>query len=319
MNVESYSDTGAKITIEPLERGYGHTLGNTFRRILLSSILGCAVNEIRIERIQHEYSVIEGCQEEVLSIILNIRGLALRLFEADTAILEIEKEGPCLVTAGDIKANSEVVEIVNKDHVIANLNGTGKLHMWMKVNRGKGYFPADQQRLSDAERSIGTLMVDAHYNPVKRVAYKVEQTRVEDRTDLDKLIIDIETNGSIAPEKAIRSAASILKNQLEIFIDVPLQKREEQSAESVGSVDPNLLRPVDDLDLTVRSLNCLKGESILCVADLVQRTEVDLLRTPNLGKKSLAEVKKSLENMGLSLDMKLDSWPPKDMSSIKLG
>ena len=309
IQVQEVSKTRAKVTLEPLERGFGHTLGNTLRRILLSSMPGCAVTDAQIDGVQHEYSAIEGVQEDVIEILLNLKGLAVRLHGADEATLTLSKSGAGEVTAADLQLPQDV-ELVNPEHHIATLNSGGKLKMEISVARGRGYEPADARRREEDEtRPIGVLLLDATFSPIYRVAYSVEAARVEQRTDLDKLIIDLETNGTIEPEEAIRRAATILQQQLAVFVDLEGQA-EPAAAESEEQIDPILLRPVDDLELTVRSANCLKAENIYYIGDLIQRTEVELLKTPNLGKKSLTEIKDVLASRGLSLGMRLDSWPP---------
>jgi DNA-directed RNA polymerase subunit alpha len=309
IQVQEVSKTRAKVTLEPLERGFGHTLGNTLRRILLSSMPGCAVTDVQIDGVQHEYSAIEGVQEDVIEILLNLKGLAVRMHGADEATLTLSKSGAGEVTAADLQLPQDV-ELVNPEHHIATLNSGGKLKMEIRVARGRGYEPADARRGDEEEtRPIGVLLLDATFSPIYRVAYSVEAARVEQRTDLDKLIIDLETNGTIEPEEAIRRAATILQQQLAVFVDLEGQA-EPAAAESEEQIDPILLRPVDDLELTVRSANCLKAENIYYIGDLIQRTEVELLKTPNLGKKSLTEIKDVLASRGLSLGMRLDSWPP---------
>jgi DNA-directed RNA polymerase subunit alpha len=308
VDVQEISSTHAKVALEPLERGFGHTLGNALRRILLSSMPGAAVVEAEIEGVLHEYTSIEGVQEDVIEILLNLKELAVRMHEGTEATLTISKTGPGPVLASDIQVPHNV-EIVNPDHVIANLSEAGKLNATLKVALGRGYVAATAQEDSEESRPIGHLRLDASFSPVRRVAYSVERARVEQRTDLDKLIIDMETNGAIDPEEAIRRAANILRDQLSIFVD--LQGTEETKAEpQEAEIDPILLRPVDDLELTVRSANCLKAENIYYIGDLIQRTEVELLKTPNLGKKSLTEIKDVLATHGLSLGMRLENWPP---------
>ncbi|MBL6715871.1 MAG: DNA-directed RNA polymerase subunit alpha [Pseudomonadales bacterium] len=309
IQVQEISKTRAKVTLEPLERGFGHTLGNTLRRILLSSMPGCAVTDVQIDGVQHEYSAIEGVQEDVIEILLNLKGLAVRMHGADEATLTVSRSGAGVVTAGDLQLPADV-ELVNPEHHIATLNSGGKLKMEIRIARGRGYEPADARRREEDEtRPIGVLLLDATFSPIYRVAYSVEAARVEQRTDLDKLIIDLETNGTIEPEEAIRRAATILQQQLAVFVDLEGQS-EPTAMESEEQIDPILLRPVDDLELTVRSANCLKAENIYYIGDLIQRTEVELLKTPNLGKKSLTEIKDVLASRGLSLGMRLDSWPP---------
>lgn len=309
IEVQELSTTHAKVILEPLERGFGHTLGSALRRILLSSMPGCAVVEAEIDGVLHEYSAIEGVQEDVIEILLNLKGLAINMHSRDEAVLKVSKKGAGPVLASDVQLDHDV-EIVNPDHVICNLGDNGEINMTLKVARGRGYVPADQRVNNDDEtRAIGRLQLDASYSPVARVAYSVENARVEQRTDLDKLVIDLETNGTIDPEESIRRAATILQQQLSVFVDFDNEKEPVQEEEE-EEVDPILLRPVDDLELTVRSANCLKAENIYYIGDLIQRTEVELLKTPNLGKKSLTEIKDVLASRGLSLGMRLENWPP---------
>jgi DNA-directed RNA polymerase subunit alpha len=312
IQVEQLNETRATVILEPLERGFGHTLGNALRRILLSSMPGCAITEVEIEGVLHEYSTIEGVQEDVIEILLNLKGVAVRLNAADEVELVLDREGPGVVTAGDFQLDHDV-EIANPDHVIANLNENGRLKLRAKVGRGRGYEPADIRMKDEEEgRIIGSLLLDASYSPVRRVAYKVDSARVEQRTDLDKLIIDLETNGTLDPEEAIRRAATILQQQVVVFVDLESEK-EPEPEEHEDEIDPILLRPVDDLELTVRSANCLKAENIYYIGDLIRRTEVELLKTPNLGKKSLTEIKDVLASRGLSLGMRLENWPPSSL------
>ncbi len=314
VDIQEISSTHAKVVLEPLERGFGHTLGNALRRILLSSMPGAAVVEAEIEGVLHEYTTIEGVHEDVIEILLNLKELAIRMHEGNQATLTISKKGPGVVLASDIQLPHNV-EIVNPDHVIANLTSTGQLNATLKVAMGRGYEAANTREIGDESRAIGSLQLDATYSPIRRVGYSVERARVEKRTDLDKLIIDLETDGSIDPEEAIRRAANILRDQLSIFVN--LESTEVAvSVPQEAEIDPILLRPVDDLELTVRSANCLKAENIYYIGDLIQRTEVELLKTPNLGKKSLTEIKDILAIHGLSLGMRLENWPP---SSLKLG
>lgn len=299
----------AKVTLEPLERGFGHTLGNALRRILLSSMPGFAVVEVKIENVLHEYSSVEGVQEDVVEILMNLKNLGIALHSRDEAEFWIRKDQPGPVTAADIEISHDA-EVFNPDLVICNLNKGGKIEMRLKIVKGRGYVPSNVRSQSEIEdRSIGTLLLDATFSPVRRVSYEVERTRVEQRTDLDKLIIDIKTNGAIGAEEAIRKSARILLDQLSVFVD--LEKTEDVvRAPQEPEVDPILLRDVDDLELTVRSGNCIKAENIKLIGDLVQRTEYELLKTPNLGKKSLQEIKEVLQRHGLSLGMRLDNWPP---------
>ena len=308
VNVQILSGNHAKVTLEPLERGFGHTLGNGLRRILLSSMSGCAVTEVEIDNVLHEYSAIDGVQEDVINIILNLKDLAIRMDTRDEMTLSINKKGPGQLTAADITLDHDI-EIMNPDHVIANLTEAGDINMTLKVTRGRGYQPSTVRLAADdAERAVGRLQLDASFSPIRRVSYVVEAARVEQRTDLDKLVIELETNGTIDPEQAIRSAATILQDQLATFVD--LQSREEEPVVEEEEIDPILLRPVDDLELTVRSANCLKAEQIYYIGDLIQKTEVELLKTPNLGKKSLTEIKDVLGTRGLALGMRLENWPP---------
>ncbi|MDH5190157.1 MAG: DNA-directed RNA polymerase subunit alpha [Gammaproteobacteria bacterium] len=309
VEVKTISNTHARVVLEPLERGFGHTLGNALRRILLSSMSGCAVTEVEINGVLHEYTTIEGVQEDVVEIMLNLKQLAIIMHERDEAIVTLKKSGPGAVTAGDIEQSHDI-EIVNPDLVIATLNGSGELSMTLKIEKGRGYQPANTRYdAEDGDRPIGKLRLDASFSPVHRVAYNVESARVEQRTNLDKLIIDLETNGTIDPENAIRQSATILQRQLSVFVDLEAEEKHEE-VKKEEDIDPILLRPVDDLELTVRSANCLKAESIYYIGDLIQKTEVELLKTPNLGKKSLTEIKDVLASRGLSLGMRLDNWPP---------
>lgn len=308
VDIQTINDRHAKVTIEPLERGFGHTLGNALRRILLSSMPGAAVVNVEIDGVLHEYSTIEGVQEDVIDILLNLKGLAIKMHARDEATLVLKKKGPGVVTAGDIALDHDI-EIMNKDHVIANLTKSGDLNMTLKIAKGRGYQPASLRNSAEGSRPIGSLQLDASFSPVSKVTYAVDRARVEQRTDLDKLVIDIETNGTIDPEEAVRRAATILQEQLSVFVD--LQGKEVEQVEArTADIDPILLRPVDDLELTVRSANCLKAESIYYIGDLIQRTEVELLKAPNLGKKSLTEIKDVLASHGLSLGMRLENWPP---------
>lgn len=309
IDVTESSLTSAKVVLEPLERGFGHTLGNALRRILLSSMPGCAITEVEIDGVLHEYSTIEGVQEDVIGILLNLKNVAVVMHGKDEAVLTLSKKGPCVVTAGDIQVDHEV-EIKNPEHVIATVNGDTELNIKLTVARGRGYQPAEARHSDEEEtRSIGRLQLDASFSPVRRLSYSVESARVEQRTDLDKLILNLETDGTIDPEEAIRRAATILQQQLAVFVDLEGEK-ESEPEQKEAEIDPILLRPVDDLELTVRSANCLKAENICYIGDLIQRTEVELLKTPNLGKKSLTEIKDILASRGLSLGMRLESWPP---------
>lgn len=309
IDVTEYSPTHAKVVLEPLERGFGHTLGNALRRILLSSMSGSAIVEVEIDGVLHEYSSIEGVQEDVIEILLNLKDVAIVLHDKDEVTLTLRKKGKGAVTAGDIQVDNST-EIKNPEHVIANITGKAELNMQLHVVSGRGYQPANTRTDEEEETSaIGRLQLDATFSPVRRVAYVVDSARVEQRTDLDKLVLDLETDGTIDPEESIRRAATILQQQLAVFVDLESESLSEP-AEKEEEVDPILLRPVDDLELTVRSANCLKAESIYYIGDLIQRTEVELLKTPNLGKKSLTEIKDVLASRGLSLGMRLENWPP---------
>ncbi len=318
-NIERLGANRAKVVIEPLERGYGHTLGNALRRVLLSSIPGFAVTEVEIDGVLHEYTTVEGLQEDVLEVLLNLKDVAIRMHNVDQTVLTLDAKGPGVVTAGDIKVDHNV-EIINPEHVICHLTKEAALNMRLKIERGFGYQPASARRRPDEEtRAIGKLVLDASFSPVRQVAYDVESARVEQRTDLDKLVLTIETNGAIDAEEAVRTAADILTDQLSVFGDFTQRERGASKQIGVAGIDPVLLRPIDDLELTVRSANCLKAENIYYIGDLIQRTEVELLKTPNLGKKSLTEIKEVLAQRGLSLGMKLESWPPAGLQAGMLG
>ncbi|GAB3477286.1 MAG: DNA-directed RNA polymerase subunit alpha [Polaromonas sp.] len=313
INVEQLAANRAKVTLEPFERGYGHTLGNALRRVLLSSMVGHAATEVTIAGVLHEYSSIDGVQEDVVNILLNLKGVVFKLHNRDEVTLSLRKDGEGPVTAADIQTPHDV-EIINPEHVIVNLSHGGKIDMQIKVENGRGYVPGTMRRYGDeSTKSIGRIVLDASFSPVKRVSYTVESARVEQRTDLDKLVLEIETNGAVTAEDAVRASAKILVEQLAVFaqlegnelaaFDAPVQRSSQQ-------FDPILLRPVDELELTVRSANCLKAENIYYIGDLIQRTENELLKTPNLGRKSLNEIKEVLASRGLTLGMRLESWPP---------
>ena len=316
INVEPLGGNRAKVTLEPFERGYGHTLGNALRRVLLSSMVGYAPTEVTIAGVLHEYSAIDGVQEDVVHIMLNLKGVVFRLHNRDEVTLVLRKEGEGPVTAGDIQTPHDV-EIINPEHVIAHLSHGGKLDMQIKVEKGRGYVPGTMRRYGDEPtKSIGRIVLDASFSPVARVSYTVESARVEQRTDLDKLVMEINTNGAITPEEAIRNSAKILVEQLMVFAQLegegPLGFIEPQQARNT-QFDPILLRPVDELELTVRSANCLKAENIYYIGDLIQRTETELLKTPNLGRKSLNEIKEVLASRGLTLGARLENWPPQGL------
>jgi DNA-directed RNA polymerase subunit alpha len=311
VEVNSISPRQARITLEPFERGYGHTLGNALRRILLSSMQGYAPTEVKISGVVHEYSALEGVQEDVVDILLNLKGLAIKLNNRQEALIQVSRDNEGVVTAGDMNAGHDV-EILNPDHVIAHVTKGGKLDMEIKIEAGRGYVPASVRINKDDEtRAVGAIMMDALYSPVKKVSFSVESARVEQRTDLDKLILEIETNGIIEPEEAVRNAARLLIEQLSPFADLKgVTLPSEQPKQMGPQIDPILMRPVDELELTVRSANCLKAENIYYIGDLIQRTETELLKTPNLGRKSLNEIKEVLAARGLTLGMKLENWPP---------
>lgn len=335
----------ARVVMEPFERGYGHTLGNALRRVLLSSMVGYAPTEVQIAGVVHEYSTVDGLREDVVDLLLNLKGVVFKLEGRGEVFLTLRKEVPGPVKASDIELPHDV-RILNPDHVIATLTEGGKLDMQIKVEKGLGYVPGTMRNLGDS-KTIGRVVLDASFSPVRRVSYTVESARVEQRTDLDRLLIDIETNGAITPEDAVRKSASILMDQLQVFAAIehnqpPFSIGDDAGAarlplgtrigagggdsgmmdvsgaassaggfgNSGGTIDPILLRPVDDLELTVRSANCLKAENIYYIGDLIQRTENELLKTPNLGRKSLNEIKEVLASRGLTLGMRLDDWPP---------
>jgi DNA-directed RNA polymerase subunit alpha len=309
VNVEEITPLRARVTLEPMERGFGYTLGNALRRVLLSSIPGFAITEVKIDGVVHEYSTIDGVQEDVVDILLNLKGVALKLNSKAETILTLSKSGEGVVTAADFETGHDA-EIVNPEHVIAHLTKGGALNLEVKVEMGRGYQPVPARaKVNQEDRTLGFIMVDASFSPINKVSYQVDSARVEQRTDLDKLIMDVETNGIVDPEQAIRDAAAILIGQLSVFANLEGAPTEEEEA-AAPQVDPILLRPVDDLELTVRSANCLKAENIFYIGDLIQRSENELLKAPNLGRKSLNEIKDVLASKGLTLGMKLESWPP---------
>ena len=310
VDVQAITNNHARIVIEPMERGFGHTLGNALRRVLLSSIPGCAVTQVEIEGVVHEYSTIEGVQEDVIDILLNLKTLAVNLHGRDEVMLSLAKKGPGIVTAGDIELSHDV-EILNPEMVIVHLAESGDLRMSIKVEKGRGYQPSTVMKGQDDSHLVGGLYVDASFNPIKKVSYSVESARVEQSTNLDRLIIELETNGTV------RHAARILHEHLNVFVDLENAEEPEEDQE-VPEFDPVLLRPVDDLELTVRSANCLKAENILYIGDLIQRTEVELLKTPNLGRKSMTEIKDVLASKGLSLGMRLENWPPENLAEKQI-
>ena len=310
VDVKQVDTNISKITIEPLERGFGHTLGNALRRVLLSAMPGSAVVEVEIDGVLHEYTTIEGVQEDVTEVLMNIKQLAILNNTKEESVLSLSKKGPGIVTAADIALDHDV-EIVNPELVLAHLTKEGELNLSMRVATGRGYQPAAARTdAEEGDRPIGKLVLDASFSPIRRVTYVVENARVEQRTDLDKLVLEIETNGTVDPKQAVNDAARLLHQQLSVFDTLEGTEQAGTQAGAPPDIDPILLRPVDDLELTVRSANCLKAESIYYVGDLIQRTEVELLKTPNLGKKSLTEIKEVLASRGLSLGMRLENWPP---------
>jgi DNA-directed RNA polymerase subunit alpha len=312
VDIKRKSSTHSRVTLEPLERGFGHTLGNALRRILLSSMPGAAITDVQIDGVLHEYSTIEGVREDVLEILLNLKEVSIKLHSRDSAELILKKVGPAVVRAKDIAGNHDV-EICNPEHIIAHLSEGTELSMTLRVKKGMGYQAACQTDASD-ESQVGLLKLDASFSPVHTVSYEVENARVEQRTDLDRLILDVVTNGTLDPEDAIKQAATVLHYQLNAFVDLKHQEV-VQPEEEESEFDPIFLQPVDDLELTVRSANCLKAEHIYYIGDLVQRNESHLLKTPNLGKKSLQEIKDVLAQRGLALGTKLENWPPSSLVS----
>ena len=306
IQVENVSDTVSKVTLEPLERGFGHTLGNALRRILLSSMPGAAVTDVVIDGISHEYSTIEGVREDVIDILLNLKDMPVKLIEGNEAELKLSVDGPCEVTSSSFEAPGNV-ELTDADHHVVSLVDKIKLNMSVFVRTGRGYEPADIR--DDENNTVGGLKVDASFSPVKRVSHSVENARFEKRTYLDKLILELETDGTIDAKMAIEHSATIMQQQLAAFVDLEAIAEQEAKKEQ-NDFDPLLLRSIEELELTVRSTNCLKAESIFLIGDLIQRSEFDLLKTPNLGKKSLNEIKDVLASKGLSLGMVLDNWPP---------
>ncbi len=303
----------AKIVVEPLERGFGLTLGNALRRVLLSSLQGGAVTAVKIDGVLHEFSVIEGVREDVTDVILNIKGLAVAVHSEGQKTMRLKAEGPMVVTAGMIETGHDV-EIMNPDHVICTLDAGSKVSMELTVGTGKGYVPAVQNKMPDAP--IGVIAIDAIYSPVRKVSYKVEKTRVGQNTDYDKLTMVVETNGVVSPEDAVALSARILQDQLKPFINFDEPENEAEDIKEELPFDRNLLRKVDELELSVRSANCLKNDNIVYIGDLVQKTEAEMLRTPNFGRKSLNEIKEVLAKMGIHLGMETPGWPPENIEEL---
>ena len=306
IQVDDTSSTLSKVTLEPLERGFGHTLGNALRRILLSSMPGAAVTDVVIDGITHEYSTIEGVREDVIDILLNIKEMPVKVIEGDTAEIVLDVTGPCDVLASSFEVPGNV-ELVDQDFHVASIIDKVNLKMTLTVKTGRGYEPADLR--DDEERIVGGLTVDASFSPVKRVSYTVDNARFEKRTDLDKLLIELETDGTVDPKMAIEHAATIFQQQLSSFVNLDAIA-EQEAKKDQNDFDPLLLRSIEGLELTVRSTNCLKAESIFLIGDLIHRSEFDLLKTPNLGKKSLNEIKDVLASKNLSLGMTVENWPP---------
>ena len=303
----------AKITFEPLERGYGTTFGNSLRRMLLSSLSGAAVTQVRIDGVSHEFDTIKGVREDVMDIMLTLKTVDLKSDDGERHVLKINAKGAGKVTAGDLKG-SGAVHVLNSDLVLAHLNEDGVLNMEITVESGFGYDPA-QNREGD-ERPAGTLLVDASFSPIRRVATRVENARVGQDTNYDKLIMEVETNGALSPEEAIHQAASIIADQLAVFVSFDAVEREEVETDTAVNLEDLLRQPIDHLDLSVRSMNCLKSDNIFYVGDLVMRSEQEMLRTPNFGRKSLTEIREVLDKMGLDLGMEIENWPPQDLPAI---
>ena len=315
-NLEVTSGEGgnkAKIVVEPLERGFGLTLGNALRRVLLSSLQGGAVTAIKIDGVLHEFSVVPGVREDVTDIVLNVKGLAVAVHNEGQKIMTLKAEGPCTVTAAMIETGHDV-EIMNPDHVICNLDAGAKISMELTVDTGKGYVPASQNKPADAP--IGLIAVDSIFSPVKKVSYKVENTRVGQITDYDKLTMIVETNGVVTPEDAVAFAARILQDQLKPFINFDEPENEVEDVKEELPFNRNLLKKVEELELSVRSANCLKNDNIVYIGDLVQKTEAEMLRTPNFGRKSLNEIKEVLAKMGIHLGMDTPGWPPENIEEL---
>ena len=315
VDVDIISPLRAKVVLEPMERGFGYTLGNALRRVLLSSIPGYAITEVKIDGVVHEYSTIEGIQEDVVDVLLNMKKIALKIHNKTSGTITLNKSEEGIITAGDFETGHDI-EIMNPDLVIAHLNSGGKLNIEAKVEMGRGYQPAPARNKEGEENDeLGFIAIDASFSPISRVSYLVENARVEQRTDLDKLIIDVETNGVIDADEAISEAAFILRGQLSVFANLESELTEVE-VQQAPEVDPVLVRPVDDLELTVRSANCLKAENIYFIGDLIQRNEHDLLKAPNLGRKSLNEIKDILASKGLSLGMTVENWPPSSIEKV---
>jgi DNA-directed RNA polymerase subunit alpha len=315
-------NNNCKIIMEPFERGYGHTLGNALRRVLLSSMTGAAVTRVKITGVTHEYAVIDGVSEDVVDLLLNLKGLVFKLHGKESVTLKLSKKGPAVVRGSDITLTHDV-EILNPDHVICNLTKSGEIEIELTVDSGIGYQTAQARRVETDTLATGVIVLDAGFSPVTRVMFNVENARVEQTTDLDKLVLEVETNGVISPEEAVRTASKLLIEQLLVFAGLEHMPEMQTVSNKLAKVkeepeiDPVFLELVDNLELTVRSANCLKHLDINYLGDLVQFSENELLRTPNLGKKSLTEIKELLEARGLKLGMTLDNWPPASVKKKK--
>ena len=314
IHVEHLADNRAKVTLEPFERGYGHTLGNALRRVLLSSLQGAAITSVQIDNVLHEFSSVAGVREDVTDIILNLKGVSLKMEVEGPKRVSISAKGPGVVKAGDI-ACSAGIEVLNKDHVICHLDDGADLYMELTVNTGKGYVSADKNKPEDAP--IGMISIDAIYSPVKKVSYDVQPTREGQVLDYDKLTMKVETDGSLTPDDAVAYAARIIQDQLSIFVNFDEPESASSSSDDDGlEFNPLLLKKVDELELSVRSANCLKNDNIVYIGDLIQKTEAEMLRTPNFGRKSLNEIKEVLSGMGLHLGMDVEDWPPENIEDL---
>ncbi len=307
IDIEQISENCSKVIMEPFERGYGHTLGNALRRVLLSSMTGYAVTEVTIAGVVHEYATIDGVYEDVVNILLNLKGIIFKLHDRKEVVLNLEKQGEGPVLASDIQLSHDA-EILNPNHVIANLASNGNLSIKIKVEAGRGYVPGNMRVYDNETLSIGSIVLDASFSPILRVSYVVESARVEQRTDLDRLVLLIETNGVISPEESIRKSVRLLIEYLMVFASLEDKDLLAEAAPKQAKINPLLMHSIDDLELTVRSANCLKSENIMYIGDLVQYTEQELLKTPNLGRKSLTEIKAALGTRSLSLGAKVDGW-----------
>ncbi|MGM0660153.1 MAG: DNA-directed RNA polymerase subunit alpha [Pseudomonadota bacterium] len=304
----------AVLVAEPLERGFGLTLGNALRRVLLSSLQGAAITAVQIDNVLHEFSSVTGVREDVTDIVLNLKGVAIRMEVEGPKRLSINAKGPGVVTAADI-SDSAGIEIINKDHVICHLDEAANLYMELTVNTGKGYVAADRNKPEDAP--IGLIPIDALYSPITKVSYDVQPTREGQVLDYDKLTMKIDTDGSLSPDDAVAYGARILQDQLSIFVNFDEPESAGRDAEESSlEFNPLLLKKVDELELSVRSANCLKNDNIVYIGDLIQKTEAEMLRTPNFGRKSLNEIKEVLSGMGLHLGMDVEDWPPDDIEDL---